>query len=187
MHTSRSTLRRAGVAVVTAAVLTGTALVGTALAGGGNVRVSGPFSVVYDVPDNPLAGVEAAVHEVVTGSGKTTVTLHLTGFDPQYAGRTFGAHVHVYSCDTPTGAGGHYGHPDVVVTPGPPPVTLEDKEIWLDFTVNNAGNAHAKATRPWTFEPVDGARSVVVHIDPTNPITGAASTRLGCTSVDFVG
>ena len=185
MHTSRSTLRRAAVAIAAAAVLTGTALVGTALAGGGNVRVAGPFSVVYDVAGNPLTGVEAAVHEVVTGNGTTTVTLHLTGFDPQYAGRTFGAHVHQLACNNTTGAGDHYGHPAVTVAP--PEVMLEDKEIWLDFTVNEAGNAHAKATRPWTCHAAGVARSVVVHAGPTNATTGGAGTRRGCTSVDFVG
>ena len=181
MHTSHS-FRRAGLVAVVALVLAGTALAGTALAGDG-VRVAGPFSYVYGT-ENPLEGVDAAVHEVVTGNGKTTITLHLAGFDPQYAGRTFGAHVHVATCGAdPLAAGGHYGHPSVAV----PPSSLEAKEIWLDFTVNEGGNAHAKASRPWTFEPDGGARSVVVHADPTNSSTGIAGARLGCTSVDFVG
>src|SRR5438552_3757353 len=84
-------------------------------------RAAGPLTV-YAVPDNPAAGVEAAVHETVTGNGTTIVTLHLSGFGPSAEGRTFGAHAHVNPCGSVgTDAGPHYTHP--VAAP-----TLEERE-----------------------------------------------------------
>ena len=77
----------------------------------------------------------------------------------------------------------HYTHPD-------PAPTLEDREIWLDFTVEPGGTAHAKATRPWTFVPTAtaplGAQSVIVHAMPTDPF-GVAGTRYACIDVPGAG
>jgi hypothetical protein len=131
-----------------------------------------------------LAGVTAAVHQVVTGSGATIVTLHLAGFGVDATGRTFGADAHVYGCGTTgTNPGPHYTHPG-------PSADLEHQEIWLDFTVDPGGTAQAKAVRNWTIVPTatapQGARSVVVHAAPTTP-AGVAAGRLACIDVPFVG
>ncbi len=58
----------------------------------------------------------------------------------------------------------------------------EDREVWLDFTVNSSGNGHAEAVRSW---PLDGSvlRSVVIHAIPTDR-TGAAGARLACVNLD---
>jgi Cu-Zn family superoxide dismutase len=151
-------------------------------ASGAAVSVAGPLTV-YAGP-NAATGVSAAVHETVTGNGKTIVTLHLSGFGPAAEGQTFGAHAHVNPCGSAVGdAGPHYTHPAAAPT-------LEDRELWLDFTVNPGGEAHAKATRDWTIVPTTpapyGARSVIIHALPTNPL-GVAGTRLACIDVPFVG
>lgn len=134
--------------------------------------------VVYGDPStNPLAGATARVHAVRTGSGKTTVTLHITELNPELAGSTFGAHVHTGPCGTEgIHAGPHYAHP-----PASPDQSLEDREVWLDFTVNSGGRAHAEATRSFTI-PAVAARSVVLHASPTAP-NGNAGPRLACIDV----
>lgn len=128
--------------------------------------------------DNPLAGMHLDIHGVQTPSGKTIVTLHVTGLDPALAGRTFGAHVHVNACG-PTGAaaGGHYKNLDL------PASDPEAREVWLDFTVGPDGTASSRAERPWVF--VSSARSVIVHAEATDETTGAAGARLACTDTPF--
>ena len=177
---------RQGRALAAATVALTAGLVATtsfAGASGRSVSVSGPVTA-YAVADNPLTGVSASVHETVTDSGTTIVTLHLWGFGPEAEGRTFGAHAHINGCGT-TGvdAGPHYTHPA-------PAADLEAREIWLDYTVNDGGNARAKATRDWTIVPTAsapaGARSVIFHALATNQ-DGVAGTRLACIDVPFVG
>ncbi|HLF40908.1 MAG TPA: superoxide dismutase family protein [Acidimicrobiia bacterium] len=183
MKASSASVRRS--AAFPAAALVVALLAALALpagAEGTSVTVAGPLTA-YDVAGNPAAGVTARVHEVVTGGRTTTVTLHLHGFAADQAGRTFGAHAHSGPCGTVgTSAGPHYTHPDAAPT-------LEEREIWLDFTVDAGGTAHAKATRDWTFEATEtapfGARSVVVHAMPTDP-GGVAGARLACIEVPFV-
>jgi Cu-Zn family superoxide dismutase len=113
---------------------------------------------------------------VHAGNERSHVTLHITGVDAP-AGRTFGAHVHVNPCGSSgADAGGHYQHAGATGS-------LEDREVWLDFTVSSAGNAHAEAVRPWPLD--DGSpRSVIVHEAATNPGTGAAGARLACIDLD---
>lgn len=146
---------------------------GVAFAAGGSARSSGP-DYTYG-RDNPFAAAKASVHVVHTGNGQTHVTLHITGVAAQ-AGRTFGAHVHQNPCG-PMGAaaGGHYQ--DHAVTP-----VLEDREVWLDFTVNPVGIGHAEAVRPWSLDE-HSPRSVIIHADPTAP-SGAAGSRLACIDLD---
>jgi len=183
MHTFSIRPRRIALVAALALVAAAMALTATAGASGAAVSAAGPLTV-YAVPDNPAAGVEAAVHETVTGNGTTIVTLHLSGFGPAAEGRTFGAHAHVNPCGSVgTDAGPHYTHP--VAAP-----TLEEREIWLDFTVNPGGEAHAKATRNWTIVPTQfapyGARSVIIHALATST-AGVAGARLACIDVPFEG
>ena len=180
-HPIRGLARTAAAVAILGAAATG--VVEPAGAVGGTVSIERPLTV-YAVADNPTEGVIARVHEVVTGNGTTVVTLHLRGFGEAAVGRTFGAHAHTGPCGIVGGdAGPHYTHPDAAPT-------LEDREIWLDFTVNPGGTAHAKATRSWTFVSTAtaplGAQSVIVHAMPTDPF-GVAGTRYACIDVPFAG
>jgi Cu/Zn superoxide dismutase len=140
------------------------------------VRATGP-TVVHDAS---VAGIKTRVHAVSTASGSTIVTLHVTGFSAGYVGRHLGAHVHVGACGAdPLASGPHYASPDA-----DPDASLEQREIWLDFTVNAAGVAHARASRPWHIGEGD-ANAVVIHAMHTDPVTGAAGARLACTTVPF--
>lgn len=159
-----------GVAALTLGVA---ALTGPALAGGSATRSTGP-----DVQH--VAGAfddaDAAVQVVRTGNGGTRVTLHVRGVDAP-AGTTFGAHVHNLPCgEDPLASGGHYAN-------HAPAASLEARELWLDVTVDEAGNGHRSAVRDWTVDE-SSPRSVVIHAQPTNPDTGAAGPRLACIDLD---
>ncbi len=177
MNQNRRRTMRAGISTAAAAaLLLGTG--GAASAGGGGAQVtkaSGPTYLYGTV--NPLAGVALEIHAVQTPSGKTIVSLHATGFAPNLAGRTFGAHVHVNACGA-TGAAAGPHHQNSL-----PTTDLEAREIWLDLTVGADGTAQARATRDWVF--TSSAQSVVVHESPTDPTTGAAGPRLACTDAPF--
>ncbi|MEO5679225.1 MAG: superoxide dismutase family protein [Acidimicrobiales bacterium] len=177
MTTNRRRTRRVGLGLAAATtMLIGGAQAASAVERGAVVsEASGPTQVYG--PDNPLAGVSLRIHGVQTPSGKTIVSLHAAGFDPALAGTTYGAHVHVNPCG-PTGAaaGGHYKNLTL------PATDVEAREIWLDFTVNPDGTAHARAQRDWVF--TSSAQSVVVHALPTD-LTGGAGTRLACTDAPF--
>lgn len=116
----------------------------------------------------------AEVHVVTTGDVGSMISLHVRNADA-VAGRTFGAHVHQSPCGTEaSAAGGHYQHA--------PSGDLEGREVWLDFTVNRAGNGHAEARRPWAVDQ-SSLRSVVIHAAPTAP-DGSAGARLACIDLD---
>ena len=147
-----------------------------AVAAGGSTRSAGPDRVYGDAA---FADASAKVHIVRTGTGGTRVTLHMTGVDAE-PGRTFGAHIHQRSCGPiATDAGGHYQHAGAVGS-------LEDREVWLDFTIDEDGNGHAAATRPWTVDET-APRSVIVHALATDSVTGAAGARLACIDLDGDG
>jgi Cu-Zn family superoxide dismutase len=127
------------------------------------------------VHDAAYADSRTQVHSW-SRDGRTEVRLMVSGLP---ADRTFGAHVHTAPCGTdPLASGGHYQHS----TDGSVP--LAQRELWLDVTTDARGRGTATTTVPWSFEP-GTAGSVVVHADPTNPVTGAAGPRLTCTSVPF--
>ena len=165
--------------LLTTATVVTSVLVGQSPAGavpGQTVRASGP-TFVYDAA---LANIATRVQAVSVPNGKTIVTFDVVGMPAQYIGTTFGAHVHVNACGAdPLAAGGHYASPDA-----DPSVPLEQREVWLDFTVDETGAAHARATRPYHIA-AGAANSVVIHALPTNPDTGAAGARLACTTVPF--
>jgi len=140
------------------------------------VRATGP-TVVHDAS---VADITTRVQAVSTASGSTIVTLHATGFSADYVGDSLGAHVHVGACgQDPLASGPHYANPDA-----DPNATLEQREIWLDFTVDSEGVGHAQASRPWHIDAGD-ANALVIHAMETNPVTGAAGARLACTTVPF--
>ena len=135
----------------------------------------------YDTASaGPFDGAAARLELVRTPAGATAV-LHVSGVDESVARRTFGAHLHNGACatDDPALSDGHYnrdahdGHAPVVVS--------DETEIWLDFTVTDAGRATSSAVV--RFTPTAGERSVVIHANPTNPATGAAGPKLACLPV----
>ena len=162
--------RRLAGALVVAAGSLGS---GVALAAGGSARSSGP-DYRY-VGSEAFVNATASVHVVHTGNGGTHVTLHMFGVDAA-AGRTFGAHVHQRACgQSGAAAGPHYLHAGATGS-------LEDREIWLDFTVNADGIGHAEAKRPWSLDETT-PRSVIIHALPT-AVNGTAGARLACIDLD---
>ena len=160
--------KRAVAATIVVAGLVGTA--GIAL--GSSSRSTGP-EYTYGTTGE-FADATAEVHVVATGEGGSMITLHVRNADAE-AGRTFGAHVHQSPCGTDgSAAGGHYQH----AATG----DLEGREVWLDFTVNRAGNGHAEARRPWAVDQ-SSPRSVIIHAAPTAS-DGAAGARLACIDLD---
>ena len=115
--------------------------------------------------------------------GGTTAVLHVRGIDTSAAGRTFGAHLHNAACATnqPLLSGGHYNHD---AHSGAPQVVVSDEtEVWLDFTVDAEGAGDS--TSAVRFPLIAGARSVVIHANPTDPSTGGAGARLACLPVEW--
>jgi superoxide dismutase, Cu-Zn family len=131
---------------------------------------------------SPLDDADARL-VMVTHHDASTFVLRIKGTDPAAAGRTFGAHLHTGPCVPGNGAaaGPHYNQ-DVVEGTVPARVD-QTTEVWLDFTVNPAGDATAIATVP--FVPTAGTRSVVIHRDPTDHHSGAAGPRLACLPVTW--
>jgi Cu-Zn family superoxide dismutase len=162
---------------VVGAVAAGTVALGAAgvaIGAGGSSRSSGP-QFTYTSP-SPFADAAADVHVVAKGSGSTRVSLQVRGVDAP-AGTTFGAHVHTSPCGATGGAAGpHYQHAGATGS-------LEDREVWLDVTVNASGNALAQATRPWQIDE-STPRSVIIHAQATNPDDGTAGARLACIDID---
>lgn len=146
---------------------------GVAVAGGSSGRSTGP-DYTYGTP-NPFTDAQAVVHVVQTGRGTSHITLSVRGVEA-VAGQTFGAHVHQFPCgDVGTAAGGHYQHAGATGSP-------EEREVWLDVTINKRGNAITHTTRPWSVDQ-SVQRSVIIHALPTAE-DGAAGARLACIDLD---
>ena len=110
-------------------------------------------------------GLELTGHAqmVRTADGKTIVTVHVEGLQPNTA---YGSHVHQQAC----GAGeadGHYKFDPA--GPATPP-----NEIWPGFTTNAAGIGNGRAVAYGTAGP--GALSVVVH--------APGGAKIGCADLD---
>jgi superoxide dismutase, Cu-Zn family len=177
--TTRPSVRSlAGTAAV--ALAGGLLLSAPAVADGADVATGEQVIAYAGFPE----GGTARVHSVSTPSGRTVVTLTVTGLEP---GKTYGAHAHVNPCG-PIGAdaGPHWQH-----VPGPatsPDYANPRNEIWLDVTTNEAGNGTSKATLDFAFSGEHRPRSVIIHALPTatGPTdSGVAGPRLGCLSVGF--
>ena len=124
-------------------------------------------------------GAYGRVYSVAPGDGKTYVYFVLTGLNPSFVGKTYGAHVHVGPC-VPYNGPAALGHYNSGTGGNPSPLN----EVWLDFTVLPGGVGYATAVVPFEIAP-GTARSVVVHADPTQPGTGIAGGRVACLPVQF--
>jgi hypothetical protein len=179
MSTSEATpvWRRTGLVVAGAALVGTVGALAPAVAGTANVfrgdladlapTASGPFD--HARAQLVLVGDESAANAVLV----------VKDVDRSVAGHTFGAHLHTGPCVAGNGAaaGPHYNHSGVV-----PPVVNRSTEIWLDFTVNGGGNGQSIAQVRWVPEP--GARSVVIHQNPT-AADGTAGPRIACLPVEW--
>lgn len=138
---------------------------------------------VSHLDNSVVHAFDAASAQVTLASSAAgaTATLHVWGVSPDVSGRRFGAHLHNGPCVTGSGgaAGGHYNSD---AASGQSPVRVsDDTEVWLDFTVNAEGRGAATAVVPFT--PVPGARSVVIHAQQTDHLTGLAGARVACLPV----
>lgn len=142
------------------------------------IRAAGPLQDLQPSTANPTDGATAQV-KVEQEDGETEVSLKIQGLDRGAAGRQLGAHVHVGTCVAGNGAAakGHF------ITSGSTTIS-EETEVWLDFVIGRNGTARAEAEVPFVIPP-GGAGSVVIHVDPTNPLTGVAGARLACLPVQF--
>ncbi len=141
------------------------------------VSATGPLSDLSAAANATDDGY-AQLYAVAPGDGNTYFYFILTGLDPEAAGTTYGAHVHIGPCVAGNGAAalGHYN----TGSGGPP---SPENEVWLDFTVRPGGVAFSRATVPFEIAPGD-AQSVVIHALPTAP-GGAAGARQACLPVAF--
>ncbi|HEY4418016.1 MAG TPA: superoxide dismutase [Pseudonocardia sp.] len=161
-------------------------------AAGESIRASGTFAapppgvaVTYDQALVPVGST--AVVDATENDGRTTVTMNVTGFEPN---RRYGAHSHVKPCGaTGADAGPHFQFtPDPVQPSVDPAYANPQNEIWLDFTTDAQGAASATSTVNWEFPDDRRAGSVVIHTMPTSMEPGKAGTagdRAGCITVGF--
>jgi Cu-Zn family superoxide dismutase len=161
-------------------------------AAGENIRASGTFAapppgvaVTYDQALVPVGST--AVVDATDGDGRTTVTMDVTGLEPN---RRYGAHAHAKPCGaTGADAGPHFQFTPDPVQPSVDPAYANPKnEIWLDFTTDAQGAATATSTVDWEFPEDRRAGSVVIHTMPTSMEPGKAGTagdRAGCITVGF--
>jgi Cu-Zn family superoxide dismutase len=161
-------------------------------AGGQNIRASGTFAapppgvaVTYDQALVPVGST--AVVDATEGDGRTTVTLDVTGLEPN---RRYGAHAHTKACGaTGADAGPHFQlTPDPVQPSVDPAYANPRNEVWLDLTTDERGAGTATSTVEWEFPEDRRAGSVVIHALPTSTEPGKAGTagnRAGCITVGF--
>ena len=168
--------------LVISGVMSATALASTAVAIGADVRGAGELRDLQTATEQPFDHATAQATAAPNGDG-TTVTLKVQGIDHSAAGSTFGAHVHSGSCVIGTGsvAGPHYKHDANVAS--------TNNEVWLDFTVEANGTAHAETDVGFAI-PAGGASAVVIHALPTNAssdplLAGTAGARWACLPVLF--
>jgi Cu-Zn family superoxide dismutase len=179
----RSTLMRLGPPAAAVAAV-GLFVSSPAIAGADRIRDEGPLvSYSSAIPTDATARVQA----VYDASGKTQVTLHVWGLQPN---TEYGAHAHKNACGTTGAAAGpHFQNiPDPVVPSVDPAYANPRNEIWLDLVTDEAGNGAAQTQVPWQFAPDRRARSVIIHVEHTHTgpnDSGVAGTRLACLTVGF--
>jgi Cu-Zn family superoxide dismutase len=173
------------VAVTSAALaIAGVALAAPALAGPGAHEAGDLLRYGTATP----VGAHAKVHSVETGDGRTIVTLHVKGMQPD---RQYGAHAHTNPCSATSAAaaGPHFQFVKDPVTPSTDPAYANPQnEIWLDLTTNASGNGHAKAVVDWQFSSERRAKSVIIHERHTSTEAGqagVAGSRVACLTVPF--
>ncbi len=143
------------------------------------VDTEGALEDFQPATEQPTDGAEARLVAFPVG-GSTRFFLFVTGLDPEAAGTTLGAHIHVGPCVAGNGAaaGPHYN------TTGKTTPADTDHEVWLDFTIRPGGVAFSRTTVPFVIDPGE-AQSLVIHALETQPGTGLAGPRWACLPVEF--
>lgn len=141
-------------------------------------------AVTYEHKKVPV-GARISVAQWASETGMT-IRLKVQGLKPH---RTYGAHVHTKPCGPkPDDSGPHYQNRVDPKQPSVDPAYANPhNEVWLDFTTDAKGNAHAASQHSWWFRE-GAARSVVIHDHRTTTGPGHAGTagdRLGCLTVPF--
>jgi Cu/Zn superoxide dismutase len=147
---------------------------------------------VIQAPDNAATGFKLTVEDINVEDFEGT------------AGQEFGAHLHTGPCidgdyaspaqpatdtepSTPAKAAGslagpHYNHETATTGTSTPAINAQT-EVWFDLVPSDHGDA-TDDTKV-NFVPLDatlapGEMSIVIHVSPTNPATGAAGARQAC-------
>lgn len=157
--------------------------VATVMAASGGAGAGTGETLIGEGPDftygsSAVAGATFTITAKAVGAEGTQLRLDVSGIEAP-AGTGFGAHVHVSPCGATGGAAGpHYVEGDD--TDGS---TLQQRELWLDFSADGNGNARTVATRNWEIDSRSN-RSVIVHALETDHETGVAGARLACIDLD---
>jgi Cu/Zn superoxide dismutase len=139
---------------------------------------AGAFSVFAD----PFGDGRTNPAEKIAGSVKMTISPELDGSVVSLtvkglpAKTTFGAHAHAKTCAEEKG-GGHYQH-----VPGEINGT---SEVWLDFETSSFGVGRAQSIKKFPLR-ADEIKSVVVHAQATDAVTGKAGPKLACIDVKVI-
>lgn len=177
MVTTKAMRKAAGALALAAAAMVGTGTMPAAAYG--HVDTEDWLSDLQPDTTQPTDGAWARVIAIPLGDS-TRFILIVGGLDPEAAGTTLGAHIHVGPCVEGNGAaaGPHYN-----TTGGTTPADPEH-EVWLDFRIRGGGFAVSRTTVPFVIESGD-AQSLVIHAMETEEGTGAAGARWACLPVEF--
>jgi hypothetical protein len=147
-------------------------------------RYSGALRDVL-ATDGPFDSTHAKV-TIVQDTDSTRFSIKITGIDISASGVLVGAHLHTGPCVEGNGAAalGHYNRqmvPAGTLTNYADTVKSPSTEVWFDLVPSEEDGAAAfETTAPFVPLDLDGVMSIVVHIEPTQPVTGYASSRQGC-------
>jgi hypothetical protein len=170
--------------------LAGSALVfGTMQAANGasteTYKYTGALSDVL-ATDGAYDSTHAKVTIVQHDTDSTQFSIKITGIDISASGELVGAHLHIGPCVEGNGAAalGHYNHqmvPAGTLTNYAEAEKNPSTEVWFDLVPSEEdGAASFETTVPFVPKDVDGVMSIVVHIAPTQPVTGFANSRQAC-------
>jgi superoxide dismutase, Cu-Zn family len=138
------------------------------------------------VVDGPYDSTHAKVTIVQQDTDSTQFSIKITGIDISASGEKVGAHLHIGPCVEGNGdaAGRHYNSqmvPAGTLTNYADAEKSPTTEVWFDLVPSaEDGAASFTATVPFVPKDLDGVMSIVVHIEPTRPVTGFANSRQAC-------
>jgi Cu-Zn family superoxide dismutase len=133
---------------------------------------------------NPIANTATAAATAWKVGSKLKLALSVAGMP---AKRTFGSHLHKFTCDNMK-AGGHYqNNPWPTTNPmssaNDPVYANPENEAWLDFTTDDGGKATKEVTSNW-LPRAGEAKSIIIH-DMATAEGGKAGDKLACLPLDL--
>jgi hypothetical protein len=123
---------------------------------------------------------------IVQSAHSTDFSIKITGIDNSASGVLVGGHLHAGPCVEGNGGAalGHYNSqmaPAGTLTSYADAAKSPSTEVWFDFVPSEQdGAASFNTTVPFVPKDLDGVMSIVVHIEPTQPVTGSAGLRQAC-------